>query len=61
MRGLLGVVGFLLDVWAIVSIVNSDAERRTKIIWVLVVAFLPLLGFLIWLAAGPKPARDPRM
>lgn len=57
MRGILGVIGVLLDIWAVVSIVNSDAARRTKIIWVLVVALLPLLGFLIWLAAGPKPAR----
>ena len=60
MRGIFGVIGFLLDIWAVVSIVNSDAERRTKIIWVLVVAFLPLLGFLIWLAAGPKAARNSR-
>lgn len=58
MRGIFGVIGFLLDIWAVVSIVNSDAERRTKIIWVLVVAFLPLLGFLIWLAAGPRPVRN---
>ena len=58
MRGIFGVIGFLLDIWAVVSIVNSDAARRTKIIWVLVVAFLPLLGFLIWLAAGPKAARS---
>ena len=48
MRGFLGVIGFLLDVWAVVSIVNSNAERRTKIIWVLVVAFLPVLGFLVY-------------
>ncbi len=55
MRSLFGIITFLLDVWAIISIVNSTAERRQKIIWVLVVAILPLLGFLAWLVAGPKP------
>ena len=55
MRSLFGIITFLLDVWAIISIVNSTAERRQKIIWVLVVAVLPLLGFLAWLVAGPKP------
>lgn len=55
MRSLFGIITFLLDVWAIISIVNSAARRRQKIIWVLVVAVLPLLGFLAWLAAGPKP------
>jgi len=58
MRSLFGIITFLLDVWAIISIVNSTAERRQKIIWVLVVAILPLLGFLAWLVAGPKPDKD---
>lgn len=57
MRSIFGIITFLLDVWAIVSIVNSLAGRRQKIIWVLVVAVLPLLGFLAWLVAGPKPDR----
>ena len=58
MRSLFGIITFLLDVWAIISIVNSSAERRQKIIWVLVVAILPLLGFLAWLAMGPKADRQ---
>ena len=58
MRSFFGAIVFLLDVWAIVSIVASSATSRQKILWVLGVAILPLLGFLAWLAAGPRP--DPR-
>lgn len=53
-NGLLGLVIFVLDVWAIASIINSGASNREKIIWVLVVAILPVLGLIIWWVAGPK-------
>lgn len=55
MRSLFGIVTFLLDVWAIISIINSSADRRGKIIWVLIVAILPVLGFIAWVLGGPKP------
>lgn len=57
MRSLFGIVTFLLDVWAIISIINSSADRRGKIIWVLIVAILPVLGFIAWIFGGPKPDR----
>lgn len=53
----LGMIEALLGIWAIISIIDSLAGRRRKVIWVLVVAILPVLGFLAWLVAGPKPAR----
>lgn len=54
MTWLLGVILFALDVWAIASIINSNAERNQKIIWVLVVAILPVVGLVAWYVAGPK-------
>lgn len=52
--GLLGLVIFVLDVWAIASIINSNRDTGTKLIWILLVAVLPVLGLLIWYFAGPK-------
>ncbi|MDO5642308.1 MAG: PLD nuclease N-terminal domain-containing protein [Paracoccus sp. (in: a-proteobacteria)] len=52
--GLIIIVIFALDVWAIAQIINSNAEREMKIIWVLLVACLPLAGLIAWYLAGPK-------
>lgn len=54
MRSILGVIIFFLDVWAIVSILGSSATRNEKILWSIGVALLPVLGFIAWLAAGPR-------
>lgn len=54
MGWLAGIVIFVLDVWAIASIINSNAEQNQKIIWVLIVALLPLVGLIAWYFAGPK-------
>lgn len=55
-----GVGGFILlalNIWAIVSIVGSRASTGGKVIWVLVILFLPLIGFIAWLIFGPRAAR----
>lgn len=49
-----GLIIFVLDIWAIASIINSGATGRAKIIWVLVVAILPVAGLIAWWIAGPK-------
>ena len=48
------IVIFLLDVWAIASIINTDEPMRTKVIWIAMVAILPLIGLIAWWIAGPK-------
>lgn len=53
-NGLIGLIIFALDVWAIASIINSNAASRSKVIWVIVVAVLPVLGLIAWWFAGPK-------
>ena len=52
--GIGGLIIFVLDVWAIASIINSGATSKSKIIWVLVVAILPVLGLILWWLMGPK-------
>lgn len=56
LTGLGGLLLFALDIWALVSIINSPASTGTKVIWSLVVIFLPLIGFIAWLFAGPRSA-----
>ncbi|QYX57798.1 PLDc N-terminal domain-containing protein [Roseovarius sp. SCSIO 43702] len=55
--GIGGFILLVLDIWAIVSIVGSSASTGKKVLWVLLVVLLPLLGFIIWLIAGPRSAK----
>lgn len=55
--GIGGFIVLVLDVWAIVSILGSDASTGGKVLWTLLVLVLPILGFIIWLIAGPRPAK----
>jgi hypothetical protein len=41
------------DIYAIVQILQSSAKGIEKLIWALVVFFLPLIGLIIWYFAGP--------
>ena len=49
-----GIIIFALDVWAIASIINTNASMSTKVLWIALVAILPVVGLLIWYFAGPK-------
>jgi hypothetical protein len=57
MTTIAGILIFVLDVWAIASIINSKVETGTKVLWILLVLLLPLIGFLVWYFAGPRPAK----
>lgn len=52
--GLFGLILLILDVWAIVRIVQSGASTGAKVFWVVLILLLPMLGLIIWLIAGPK-------
>ena len=54
--GLGGLIVLALAIWAIVSIVGSNASPGAKVLWILFVLVLPILGFIVWLFAGPKGA-----
>lgn len=56
--GLIGLLILIADAWAILNILASRASFLNKLIWVLVIVFLPLLGLLVWLIAGPRAARS---
>jgi hypothetical protein len=56
-RGVGGFILLALDIWAIISVVGSGASTGKKVIWVLVILFLPLLGFIAWLLFGPRSGR----
>lgn len=55
--GIPGLIVLFLDIWAIISIINSGKDMLSKVIWTLLVLVLPLAGFLIWFLLGPRSSR----
>ncbi|HTW38891.1 MAG TPA: PLD nuclease N-terminal domain-containing protein [Steroidobacteraceae bacterium] len=55
--GLLGLLVLIGDVWAIVNVFQSGADTTSKVLWTVLVIVLPVLGFIIWLIAGPKTVK----
>ncbi len=53
-NGIGGLLVLVADVWAIVNIFQSSASTGKKVGWTVLVILLPILGFLIWLFAGPR-------
>ncbi len=54
LNGFWGLIILVLDIWALVSIFQSNRDTGAKVLWALLVILLPVLGFLIWLVAGPR-------
>jgi len=53
LTGIGGLIILIADIYAIVMILQSSAQSIEKLIWSLVVFFLPLIGLIIWYLAGP--------
>jgi succinate dehydrogenase/fumarate reductase cytochrome b subunit len=56
-NGLWGILVLIADIWAIVNILQSGAATDRKVLWTVLVVILPVLGFVIWLFAGPRTNR----
>ncbi len=53
LTGIGGLIILIADIYAIVMILQSSAQSIEKLIWSLVVFFLPLIGLIVWYFAGP--------
>ena len=56
--GLLSLLILIADIWAIVNIAQSSATTGRKVLWIVIVLLFPLLGWLLWLLAGPRTGRS---
>ncbi|MFY0731917.1 PLDc N-terminal domain-containing protein [Pseudomonas sp. NFX15] len=53
-NSLVALIIFALDIWAIINVFKSSAGTGSKVLWVLLIALLPVLGLIIWAIAGPR-------
>jgi Flp pilus assembly protein TadB len=55
--GFFGLLVLIADVWAIVNVIGSSSSNGAKVVWTILILLLPVLGFIIWLVAGPRSSR----
>lgn len=53
-NGLVGLIILALDIWAILNVIKSGREVGVKVLWILLIALLPVIGVVIWAIAGPR-------
>jgi hypothetical protein len=54
--GLIGLAILILDIIAIVSVVAGNGSLGHKLLWTLLILFLPLLGMLLYFLIGRSSA-----
>jgi hypothetical protein len=52
--GLLGLIWLVLVIWAIIKCAQSPAGGLAKVLWILILLFLPVIGLIVWFLLGPK-------
>jgi hypothetical protein len=50
----LGLLALVFNVWALIQLGESRASRPVRALWITLILILPLIGFMIWLLAGPR-------
>ena len=51
---ILGLLILILDIIAILNIIQSGMTMAMKIVWTLVVLLLPIIGMILWFLIGAK-------
>ena len=54
MEFLIGLIILILDVWALINVIQSSESGLAKLVWFLIIFFLPVLGLIIWFFVGPR-------
>lgn len=55
--GILGLLWLIVVIWAIIQVAQSSATGMTKLLWIVLMLFLPVVGVIIWFLLGPKSSR----
>jgi hypothetical protein len=57
MSSLVWLVVLILDIVAIVSLLQSGADTGTKLLWVVLIILLPVIGMILYFLMGPGRRR----
>lgn len=54
MSFILGLIVLIVDIYAILKVINSGAATGARVLWILLILILPVVGVILWYMAGPK-------
>jgi hypothetical protein len=54
MEWLFILINLALVLWAVYNVVRSDRGMREKLLWLALIAVVPVFGFVVWLVVGPR-------
>lgn len=54
MSALFGLIAIVCGLYAIFQVITSQESTVNKTVWTLLILVLPILGFVIWVVAGPR-------
>ena len=52
--GLWVLIALTLNMWALISVLRSDAGLIARVIWAVLLLLLPGIGFIAWYLLGPR-------
>ncbi len=52
--GIVGILILVLDIIAILNILQSGLSTVMKLVWILIVLVLPIIGMILWFLIGAK-------
>ena len=52
--GILGLILLIANIYAIYQVFTSGVSTGAKLLWTLGILIFPLVGFIVWLIAGPR-------
>ena len=44
-----GLIILILDIWAVVTIVQGGGPVERKVLWIVLILVLPVIGLVLWL------------
>ena len=56
--GIIGLLILVLDIVAIIDILGGSGSLTHKLLWFLIVLFLPVLGMILYFLIGKNRATD---
>lgn len=56
--GLGAMIVLGLNLWAIICVIGSPRSTLAKAAWIAGVIVFPIIGFVTWALAGPRPSKD---
>jgi hypothetical protein len=54
MPGILGIIHLVLFIIGLLQVIGSGMDTGKKILWILIILFLPIIGLILWFVIGKK-------